>query len=94
MKMRWAPITTTLMGWWVFICTQDTNPTITQINSQAGLYFDEMGQILFYTTQWKIIRYADLKPVHLQWKQVKEHQMKIAESCTKVKNETWYHLTD
>jgi hypothetical protein len=61
--MRLALIMATLMGWWVFICTQDTNPTITHISSQAGLYFDEMGQILFYTAHWKVISYADLKPV-------------------------------
>jgi hypothetical protein len=53
-----------------------------------------MGQILLYTTQRKNVSYADLKPVQLQWKQVKEHQMKILECCTKVKNETWYHLMD
>jgi hypothetical protein len=82
------------MGWWVFICTKDTNPTTTQISCQAGLYFDEMGQILLYTTYWKIVSYADLKPVQLQWRQVKEHQMKIVDSCTTINNETLYHLTD
>ena len=82
------------MGWWVFIHTETAIPTITQINSQSGLYFDEMGQIFLYTTQWKIVSYADLKPVQLLWRQVKERQMKIVECCAKVKNETWYHLTD
>jgi hypothetical protein len=67
------------MSWWGFICTQDTDPTLTHINSQAGLHFDEMEQIVFYTTNWKIISYADLKPVQLQWRQVKEHQTKIME---------------
>jgi hypothetical protein len=80
------------MGLWIFIYTEKTNSTITQINSQAGLYFDEMGQVLFYTTQWKIVSYADLKAVQLLRRQVKEHQMKIVEYCTKIKNETWYHL--
>jgi len=82
------------MGWWVFICTENATPTVTQINSQAGIYFDEMGQIPFYTTQWKIVSYADLRPVRLLWRQVKEHQLKITECCTKVKNETWYHFTN
>jgi hypothetical protein len=81
------------MKWQVFIYTEKAKPT-TQINSQAGLHFDEMGQILFYTTQWKIVSYADLKPVQLQWRQVKEHQTKIVECCAKVKNETWHHVTD
>jgi hypothetical protein len=87
------------MGWWHFINTQDgetqnSKPTLTPISSQTGIYFDEIGQLLFYTTQWKIVNYADLKPVQLQWKQVKEHQSKIIEHCAKIKNETWYHLTD
>jgi len=95
MRLRWLLITATLIGWWTFIThTEKISPTLTQINSQAGLYFDEIGQILFYTTQWKIVSYADLKPVQLQWRQVKEHQMKIGEYCMKVKNETWYNLTD
>jgi hypothetical protein len=51
--------------------------------------------MLLYTTQWKIISYdADLKPSQLLWKQVKEHQLKISESCNRVRNETRYHLTD
>jgi hypothetical protein len=74
--------------------TEKANPTITTINSQTGIYFDEMGQLHLYTTQWKIISYADLKPIQLLWKQVKDHQLKISESCNIVKNETWYHLTD
>jgi hypothetical protein len=74
------------MGWWVvFMGTKKANPTITTINSQAGINFDEMGQLLLYTTQWKIISYADLKPIQLLWKQVKEHQLKISESCNRIK---------
>jgi len=95
MRLRRLLITTTLMGWWNFITqTEKISPTLTQTNSHTGLYFDEIGQVLFYTTQWKIVSYADLKPAQLQWRQVKEHQMKSGEYCTKVKNETWYHLTD
>jgi hypothetical protein len=92
--MRWVLITTALMGLWVLLSTQGTDPTINEIDSQAGLYFDEMGQILFYTAHWKMISYANLRPVQLQWKQVKEHPAKIVETCAKMKNETWYHLTD
>jgi len=31
------------MGWWISIITEKANPTITEIYSQAGIYFDEMG---------------------------------------------------
>jgi hypothetical protein len=53
-----------------------------------------MGQILFYTTQWKVVNYANLKPVQIKWKQSKEHQFKITEFCGKFQNQTWYYLTD
>jgi hypothetical protein len=87
------------MGWWNFLNTQDqetrkSEPTTTPISFQTGIYFDEMGQILFYTTQWKVVNYANLKPVQIKWKQVKEHQSKFTEYCGKIQNQTWYYLTD
>ena len=62
MRLGWLLLTTVLMGWWVAIIR------INQINSQAGLYCDEMGQVLFYTTQMRMVSYADLRPVQLQGK--------------------------
>ena len=32
------------------------------MNSQTCLYFDDIEQVLFYTTQWIIVSYADLNP--------------------------------
>ena len=58
MRLGWLLLTAILMGWWVAIITKKANPTINQIHSQAGIYFDEMGQVLFYTTQWKMVSYA------------------------------------
>jgi hypothetical protein len=94
MKLRLWLITTILIGWWTFLRSQEANPTLTRTESQTGLYFDEMGQLFLYTAQWKIVSYTNLKPTQLLWRQVKEHQQKISEFCTKVSNETWYHLTD
>jgi len=37
-------------------------PTLIQMNSQTCLYFDDIEQVLFYTTQWIIVSYADLNP--------------------------------
>jgi hypothetical protein len=73
---------------------EDAKPLITSIESQAGLYFDEVGNIFFYPTQWKIISYVDLKPTHRLWKQVKTHQVQIANYCKRVQNATWYQLTE
>jgi hypothetical protein len=73
---------------------EDAKPLITSIESQAGLYFDEVGNIFFYPTQWKIISYVDLKPTQRLWKQIKTHQVQIANYCKKVQNATWFQLTD
>jgi len=65
-------------------------PTFTPIES----YFDEIGQIFFYPTQWKVISYVNLRPTHLFWKQVKAHQLQIVNYCLNIYNTTWYSSTD
>ena len=82
-----------LKGYYLYTYAEDTKPTITSIEFSAGLYFDEIGNIFFYPTQWKIVSYVDLKPTQRLWKQVKKHQSQIAIYC-EVKNATWYPLTD
>ena len=62
-------------------------PTIASIDSPSGLYFDEMGQIFFYPTQWKVVSYVNLKPAQLLWKQVKAHQLQIV-NCIEIHNTT------
>ena len=59
-------------------------PSVKAIDSTVGLYFDEMEQIFFYPTQWKIVSYIDLKPAQLLWKQVKAHQIQISNYCVKI----------
>jgi hypothetical protein len=69
-------------------------PNIKAIDSSTGLYFDVMGQIFFYPTQWKVVSYVNLKPTQMLWKQVKGYQSQIINYCMKVQNATWYSLTD
>jgi hypothetical protein len=69
-------------------------PSITAIDSSTGLYFDEMVQVFFYPTQWKVVSYVSLKPTQLLWRQVKAHQLQVASYCMKIQNTTWYSLTD
>ena len=83
------------MAWpYIFPYAQEMKPTITQIESHTGLYFDEIGQIFFYPTQWKVVSYVNLNPTQLLWKQVKSHQSQMVNYCAKVANATWYALTD
>ena len=56
---------------------EEVKPTITSIDSHAGLYFDEMGQVFFYPTEWKVVSYVNLKPTQMLWRQVKAQQSQI-----------------
>jgi hypothetical protein len=82
-----------LRGYNLYAHVEDAKPTITPIKSPMGLYFDEIGNVFFYPTQWNILSYVDLKPTQRFWKQVKRHQSQIVVYCNKVKNAAWYSLT-
>jgi hypothetical protein len=73
---------------------QAHSQTVQEVSSKTGLYFDEMGTVLFYPIRWKVVTYTDLEPTLELWKQTKTHQRKILEFCKKVKSKNWYHYTD
>ena len=83
-----------LAGTWKVLLSQDADQVISPIHSQTGLYFDAIGQVSFSSTTWKIVTYVPLEPLRNLWQQVKSHQTRIIDNCAKLKNETWYHLTD
>jgi hypothetical protein len=68
--------------------------TIQEVSSKTGLYFDEIGTVLFYPTRWKVVTYIDLEPTREAWKQTKNHQRKILEFCRKIKRKSWFYYTD
>ena len=76
------------------ICIEEVKPTTSSIDSPAGLYFDEMGQVFFYPIQWKVVSYMKLKSNQMLCKQVNAHQLQIVNYCFKIHNTTWYPLTD
>jgi len=91
MKLRvdYRIITVAIIGWLcMFPCTEELKPTVTPIESHTGLYFDEIGQIFFYPTQWKVVSYVNLKPTPFLWKQVKAHQLQIVNYCFRIQNAT------
>jgi hypothetical protein len=88
-------MTLTIIKWsCIFTCAEEVKPTIASVDSPSGLYFDEMGQVFFYPTQWKVVSYVNPKPTQMLWKQVKAHQLQIVNYCMKIHNTTWYPLTD
>jgi hypothetical protein len=76
--------------WWVITRAQ----TVQEVKSKTGLYFDEIGTMIFYPTKWKVVTYINLEPSRELWKQAKTQQRKIIDFCSKIKDKKWYHYTD
>jgi hypothetical protein len=88
-------ITLAIITWCcTFTCAEKVKPTIASIESHAGLYSDETGQVFFYPAQWKVVNYVNLKPTQMLWKQVKSQESQIVNYYNKIHNATWYSLTD
>ena len=68
--------------------------TVEEIESKSGIYFDEVGTVLFYPMKWRVITYINLEPTRELWRQTKIHQKKASEFCQKIKDRSWYHYTD
>ena len=79
---------------WHTTYAEESKPTITTIDSPTTLYFDAGGQLFVYPTQWKVVTYVNLRPTYSLWRQVKAHQLQIVNSCAKIRNTTWYAMTD
>jgi hypothetical protein len=86
---KWI-IAITLCVFWKLLHAQ----TIEETNSKSGIYFDEVGTVLFYPMKWKVVTYINLEPTRELWKQTKSHQIKVSEFCQKIKDKDWYHYTD
>jgi hypothetical protein len=67
---------------------------ITQITSQTGVYFDNIGVVYFFPAEWSLVTYVDLRPVKDLWKQTKERIVRLSEMCNRLSNETWFIYTD
>jgi methyl-accepting chemotaxis protein len=90
MQLLGCSVILTICVWWTLLHAQ----TIETINSKTGIYFDELGTIIFYPVKWKVITYIDLEPTQELWRQTKNHQRKISDFCQKIKEKDWYHYTD
>jgi hypothetical protein len=90
MQLRKWILVITVCTWWRLLQSQ----SIEKVESNTGIYFDEVGTIAFYPMKWKVVTYIDLEPTRELWKQTKVHQRKVMEFCQKTKDKNWYHYTD
>jgi hypothetical protein len=88
----------TELGQHTGVCAEKLNLSkgsqIRQITSQTGVYFDSIGDVYFFPTEWSLITYVDLKPVKDLWRQTKERIITLSEMCNRLSNETWFIYTD
>ena len=75
---------------WGYTKAQEVEP----IETETGIYFDEIGIMRFYPIQWKVVSYINLEPTRNLWQSTKSHQKKVLDSCKKIENKKWYHLTN
>lgn len=71
-----------------------TAQVVKEVKSKTGLYFDEIGTISFYPTQWRVVTYINLTPSKELWKNTKNHFSRVKDYCKKQESQPWYHLTD
>jgi hypothetical protein len=72
MQLRKWILVITVCTWWRLL----QNQSIEKVESNTGIYFDEVGTIAFYPMKWKVVTYINLEPTREIWKQTKVHQRK------------------
>jgi hypothetical protein len=65
-----------------------------EVQSRTGIYFDEVGTVIFFPMKWKVVTYINLEPTRELWRQTKIHQKRVLEFFQKIKSKNWYHYTD
>lgn len=90
----WAKVL--LVLWWqVQLMTQGNEEAqVTTISSKTGIYFDHIGFVYFYPSEWSLVTYVDLNPIRDLWKNTKAQFVNLMNLCESVKNESWYPYTD
>jgi hypothetical protein len=83
-------ITLVLIKWYKVLQAQEVD----EIQSKTGIYFDEVGTLIFYPMKWKMVTCINLEPTRELWRQTKIHQKRVSEFCQKIKSKNWYHYTD
>jgi hypothetical protein len=67
--LRWTLVFALCVSWKLLEAQN-----IEEINSNKGIYFDEVGRVLFYPKKRKIVIYINLEPKRELWKQTIIHE--------------------
>ena len=62
--LKWILLLTLRIRWQEEINAQQVEHT----NSKSGIYFDAIGYISFFPTNWTVLSYLNLEPTSTLWK--------------------------
>ena len=85
--MLWCVVQVTLQ--------QEEEIKITPLqSSMSGIYFDHVGYVYLYPSEWKIVTYVDLLPAKDLWQKTKNQLVSLNEICKQIADKNWYPYTD
>ena len=65
------------------------------LGTETGIYFDHIGTLYVYPSEWKVITYVELGPAKELWVNTKSQMIKLTNICKEIEkqNQTWYIYT-
>jgi len=60
-----------------------------QYKKSPGLYYDFIGEVQLYNTEWKIVTYINLEAVDDNFKTVKNYAQMSADFCKRYEHKVW-----
>ena len=73
----------------IYSFTLALDVTVQQFKESPGLYYDYMGQVKLYSTDWKLITYMDLEIADRNFETVKTYAQMSAEFCKRHEHLFW-----
>lgn len=64
------------------------------ITTTTGIYFDSVGYVHLYTSEWKLVTYINMEQAKNSLINVRQHIQSIFAICNELRNETWYQYSD
>ena len=67
--------------------------TVQQYKESPGLYYDFIGEVQLYNTEWKIVTYINLETVDNNFKTVENYAQMSVDFCKKYEHKVWVNYT-
>ena len=77
----------------IYSLTLALDVTVQQFKESPGLYYDHMGQVNLYSTDWKLITYIDIETADRNLETVKTYAQISAEFCKRHEHLFWTNYT-